>query len=60
MTSGFFVLLAALYVFGLPALLRWLWNLTMPDVFRLTTLTYWQAFRLLLIASILFGAVFLH
>ena len=37
------------------ALLQWLWNITMPDVFKLPTISFWQAFRLLLIASILFG-----
>lgn len=36
-------------------LLKWLWNITMPIVFNLKTITYWQAFRLLLIAAILFG-----
>jgi uncharacterized membrane-anchored protein len=36
-------------------LLKWLWNMTMPVVFSLRTITYWQAFRILLIASILFG-----
>ena len=32
-----------------------LWNTTMPQVFKLGELTFWQAFRLLLLASILFG-----
>ena len=36
-------------------LLKWLWNMTMPAVFNLKAITYWQAFRLLLIAAILFG-----
>lgn len=36
-------------------LLKWLWNITMPTVFNLKAITYWQAFRLLLIAAILFG-----
>ena len=34
---------------------RWLWNTTMPDVFGVKSLTFWQAFRILLLASILFG-----
>lgn len=37
------------------ALLQYLWNITMPEVFNLKTLTFWQAFRLILIAAILFG-----
>ena len=32
-----------------------LWNTTMPQVFKLGEITFWQAFRLLLLASILFG-----
>lgn len=36
-------------------LLKRLWNMTMPAIFNLKTITYWQAFRLLLITSILFG-----
>jgi len=36
-------------------LLQYLWNITMPQVFNLKEITYWQAFRILLIAAILFG-----
>jgi len=43
-------------IFAVAALLQWLWNITMPEVFNLKTITYWQAFRLLIIAGILFGA----
>ena len=39
-------------LFVATALLRWLWNITMPDVFNLNTITFWQCFRLLLIAKI--------
>jgi hypothetical protein len=34
---------------------RWLWNTTMPDVFGLREISFWQAFRILLLASMLFG-----
>jgi len=34
---------------------RWLWNTTMPDVFGVKSLTFGQAFKILLIASMLFG-----
>ena len=37
------------------ALFRWIWNITMPQVFNLKIITFWQAFRLLLIAAFLFG-----
>lgn len=50
-----FVALAAALLFIVTALLQWLWNITMPEVFNLKQITYWQAFRLLLIAGILFG-----
>ena len=32
-----------------------LWNTTMPQVFQLRQITFWQALRLLLLASIIFG-----
>lgn len=44
---GFFLVVAAL--------LQWLWNTTMPEVFRLRSITYWPAFRLMLIAGLLFS-----
>ncbi|HIG85411.1 MAG TPA: hypothetical protein EYQ25_00015 [Planctomycetes bacterium] len=37
-------------------LFQWLWNITMPQVFNLNTVTFWQAFRLLLISGFLFKA----
>jgi len=44
-----------LIIFLIPALLRLLWNITMPEVFGFKQLTFWQAFRLLIIAFMLFG-----
>ncbi|MDR8394290.1 hypothetical protein NC796_26260 [Aliifodinibius sp. S!AR15-10] len=51
------VILVAVILFLslIPALLRWLWNITMPDVFGLNQITFWQALRLILIAFLLFG-----
>ena len=43
--------------FALIGLFQWLWNITMPQVFNLKVITYWQAFRLLLIAGMLFGGL---
>lgn len=51
--GGVLLLLAVLFAF--PALLMWLWNITVPEVFGLSPLRYWQAFRLMLIIGILFG-----
>jgi hypothetical protein len=42
------------------AIFRLLWNTTMPEVFRLPEITFWQAFRLLLIAGFLFGGACAH
>lgn len=43
----------------LVGIFKWLWNTTMPQVFALRMITYWQAFRLLLIAGFLFGGIHL-
>jgi hypothetical protein len=40
----------------LVAIFQWLWNITMPQVFNLRAITYWQAFRILLISGFLFGS----
>jgi hypothetical protein len=55
--SQVFVILILLLIFVVPAIFQWLWNITCPDVFRLPTLTYWQAFRLLILATLLFGGL---
>jgi hypothetical protein len=34
---------------------RWLWNSTMPEVFDLKEISFWQALRILLLAGMLFG-----
>jgi len=38
-------------------LLAWLWNWTVPGLFKLPALTFWQALRLQLIAALLLGAL---
>jgi len=40
----------------LVGVFKWMWNVTMPQVFNLKRITYWQAFRLLIIAAFLFGS----
>ena len=49
------MLLVVFIFFIAVALFQWLWNITMPDVLNLKTVTFWQAFRLILLAAILFG-----
>lgn len=53
-TLGFVFIAAGLFFLGV-LLLRYLWNITIPDLFNLKPVTYWQAFRLLIIVSLLFG-----
>jgi|APCry1669189241_1035207.scaffolds.fasta_scaffold17267_2 hypothetical protein len=53
-----FAAVLALIALGIAVgLFLWLWNMTMPQVFGLKTVTFWQAFRLLLMAGILFNGV---
>lgn len=35
---------------------QWLWNITIPELFGLKEIRYWQAFRLIIICKILFAA----
>ena len=51
----FIILLVLIVVPLVIALFQWLWNITMPQVFGLKVITFWQGFRLLLIAGMLFG-----
>jgi hypothetical protein len=39
----------------LVVIFRWLWNSTLPEVFGVREVTFWQAFKIMLLASILFG-----
>lgn len=43
----------------IAAIFQWLWNMTMPEVFGLNPLSFWQAFRLLLIALFLTSGGFI-
>lgn len=51
--------LIVVLIIVLSVVLHRLWNMTMPEVFGLKRISYWQALRLLLIASILFGGVYI-
>ncbi|EAR02569.1 hypothetical protein [Maribacter sp. HTCC2170] len=58
--KGFFkVLIGGIIVIGLILLFGYitmrLWNWLMPEVFGLTTLGYWQALGILVLAKIFFG-----
>ena len=49
------IVLVVLAIFVVPVIFQFLWNITMPEVFGLKTISYWQAFRLLLLAGLIFG-----
>ncbi len=49
------IAIAAVLVAILVVVFRWLWNTTMPEVFGLRELSFWQAFKIMLLAGILFG-----
>jgi hypothetical protein len=53
--SAIGVLVALVVIAILVLIFRWLWNSTMPDVFGVKELTVWQALKILILASILFG-----
>jgi succinate dehydrogenase hydrophobic anchor subunit len=53
-----FVMAAAIAVvaFAIFTLIfRWIWNRTVPAVFGLKEITFWQAVGILILASVLFG-----
>ena len=57
--NDYFLLLIPFGIFLfviLVAIFQWLWNITMPQVFDLRSITYWQAFRILIISGFLFGS----
>lgn len=43
------------FYFILSGLLMWLWNITITTIFNIREITFWEAFRLLIISSLLFG-----
>ncbi len=51
----FIALLAMLVIFIITALFVHLWNITVPDIFQLREIEFWEGFRLLLLSCILFG-----
>ena len=58
-TKGIKVLFFALFMVGVFFLVGYvlmqLWNWLMPELFGLTSITYWQAFGILVLAKIIFG-----
>jgi hypothetical protein len=52
------LLIVSFFIFGVPAIFCWLWNWTVPQVFRLPEITYWQSVRLLILAWFIFGGFY--
>lgn len=60
---SFALLLLLVLVFVVAGILQWLWNITIPDIFGIRVIRYWEAFRLMIICGILFsgtGATFIN
>ena len=51
----FFLIIAIIWIFLAPAILKWLWNMTLPELFDFKVIEYWQSFRLIIILAILSG-----
>ncbi len=49
------VMIALVLIAIFVTIFRWLWNSTMPEVFSLKELSFGQALKILILASILFG-----
>jgi hypothetical protein len=50
-------LLAAIGLFlGLGTVVRWLWRVTLVDIFAIKPISFWQAWGLILLSQILFKA----
>ena len=54
------VIFAILFAFVFGLLVKWLWNFLMPGLFGLNQITYWQAFAMVILAKLLFGAFGSH
>jgi high-affinity Fe2+/Pb2+ permease len=52
--GGIAAVTALAFLFG--AVLMWLWNALLPELFGLKTITYWQGVGLIVLARLLFGA----
>lgn len=51
------VMIAAVgFFFGIGNLVKWLWRVTLVDIFAIKPISFWQAWGLLLLAQFLFKA----
>lgn len=54
------LIFAVLFALIFGFLVKWLWNFLMPELFGLTQITYWQAFSMVILTKLLFGAFGKH
>jgi hypothetical protein len=47
--------IGVLFLFNL--VFKWIWNITLPEIFGIKEVTYWQSFRILVIVWLLFGSI---
>ena len=50
------VIMAVVFALVFGMAVKWLWNWLMPALFGLGTITYWQAFGIVILAKFLFGS----
>ena len=49
-----------LLIWFIIAIFQYLWNCTIPGIFKLREISFWEAFRLLLLSGFLFGGSFIR
>lgn len=54
--TGLCIVFLISLLLALPLL--WLWNATMPELFGLKEITWWMAWKLMLLSSCIFGTFF--
>ena len=55
-----YLLLVPFLIWFFIALFQYPWNCTIPGIFKIREISFWEAFRLLLISGFLFGGSFLR
>ncbi|MGD9212809.1 MAG: hypothetical protein PVI90_18640 [Desulfobacteraceae bacterium] len=53
--AGIGLMFAFLFALFFGFFVKWLWNMLMPGIFGLPTISFWQAFALIILAKLLFG-----
>jgi hypothetical protein len=53
--KGFFFLFAIAALFAISAVVMFLWNATLPGIFNIPAINYWQAMLIFFLSKILFG-----